>query len=281
MEARIKRRLNTLERATRLAKAHPVNLPRVTTLTGALDTIILELRQYAGDQDHGHAAFRSGSAIRVQRAAELLALMRTVNRIVRALDPHEFPGLKQKFRMPRGDGYERLLGRAAAFVEAAEPIRSEFIDRGLDPDFIEQILARRDEMHAALAIKNKGLSQRVGSTAGLADLARRGMQLLRELDAILTHQYRNDADLFASWKSACHVERDPRFNQDPADSPASSTPPPLNAAKVDNTKVVEPNATTERVQSAPVLALFADHESPSPRHWRLHPVPNRLPHVPR
>jgi hypothetical protein len=281
MEAQIKRRLNTLERTTLLAKAHPVNLPRVTTLTSGLDTIILELRQHAGNQDHGHAAFRSGSAIRAQRAGELLELMRTVNRIVRALDPQEFPGLKEKFRMPRGDGYQRLLGRAAAFIEAAEPIRSEFIERGLDPDFVEQILARRDEMHAALAIKNNGLSQRVGSTAGLADLARRGMKLLRELDAILTHQYRHDADLLASWKSACHVERAPRPNQDPNDSPASLAPPPLNAAKVDDTKVLEPSAKTERVQSAPVLAFFTDHESPSPRHWRLHPVPNRLPHVPR
>jgi hypothetical protein len=47
----------------------------------------------------------------------------------------------------------------------------------------------------------------VGGTAGLADLARRGMRFLRELDAILTHQYRSDASLLAAWKGAVRIQR--------------------------------------------------------------------------
>jgi hypothetical protein len=111
--------------------------------------------------------------------------------------------------MPRGDGYERLRARASAFVDAAEPLRSAFIDRGLDPDFIEQIAARQAEMVAALTIKNNGRALQIGGTAGLAAVARRGMQILRELDAILTHQYRGNPGLLAAWKSAVRVQRDP------------------------------------------------------------------------
>ena len=58
MEARIKRRLNTRERATKLAREHPVNLPRADTLIGMIESIILELRQHAGDL----AALISGAA---------------------------------------------------------------------------------------------------------------------------------------------------------------------------------------------------------------------------
>jgi hypothetical protein len=243
METRIKHRLNAFERAARLATAHPVNLSRAGTLAAEIDDIIRSVRDHAGDQDHGHAAFRSGSAVRAQRAAELLELMRTLNRIVRALDPEEFPGLKEKFRMPRGDGYERLLGRAAAFVDAAEPIKTVFIERGLEPDFIEQILARCDEMHAALATKNTGLAQRVGSTAGLAALTRRGTQLLRELDAILTHQYRHDPSLLAAWKSACHLERDPQRNDEPETLEPTSAEARVGGPVIDSLDSHEPLAT--------------------------------------
>jgi hypothetical protein len=311
MEARISRRITTLERATRFVREHPVPVSHVTTLIDSIDAIVAELYHSAGQQRIGHASFRSGAAIRASHAAELLALMRSVNRIARALDPNEFPGLREQFRMPRGDGYQRLLSHAAAFAQAAQPILAIFLERGLEPDFIQQILARREEIHAGLTIKNNGFSQRLSGTASLAALTRRAMPLLRELDAILTHQYRNDAGLLAAWKGACHVERDPESApndaiperdvealvssavgaeirdgsvphsiEGPID-PTNPTPAQLNPAKLGDLEVVKPIAVTERVQSASVLASYSNHESPPPRHWRLHPVPNRLPHVPR
>ena len=210
MQARIIHRFDAFERAIGLAKDHPVPVPRVTTLVNALEPIVMEIRRYAGEQDFGHATFRGGSSIRAHHAAELRALLRSVNRIALALDPEEFPGLREKLKMPRGDGYERLRARASAFINAAEPLRSAFIERGLDPDFIEQIAARQGEMLAALTIKNNGRSLQIGGTAGLAALVRRGMQILRELDAILTHQYRGNPSLLAAWKSAARVQRDPQ-----------------------------------------------------------------------
>jgi hypothetical protein len=225
MEARINRRFTTLERATRFAKDHPVAVARVAILITALDAIIVQLYAHAGDQDFGRASFKSGSTIRSQKASELRDLLRSVNRIARVLDPTEFPGLKPRFLMPRGDGYERLRARASAFVDAAEPIKDAFIERGLDPDFIEQIIAKQDEMLEATNIKNSGLFTQVGGTAGLAALTRQGMRYLRELDAILTHQFRKDASLLAAWKSTAHVERDPQRNREPND-PGSNQPSP-------------------------------------------------------
>jgi hypothetical protein len=278
MEARISRRTTTLERATRFVREHPVPVPHVTTLIDSIDGIVADLYHSAGQQGIGHASFRSGAAIRASHAAELLALMRSVNRIARALDPNEFPGLREQFRMPRGDGYQRLLSHAAAFAQAAQPILATFLERGLEPDFIQQILAKREEIHAGLTIKNNGFSQRLSGTASLAALTRRAMPLLRELDAILTHQYRLEPALLAAWKGACHVERDPQRTAIPVNSPPVPVP---NPAKVDNPNVVEKNTTTEQVHPAPNLASFQNHESPPFRHWRLHPYPDRLPHLPR
>jgi hypothetical protein len=49
-----------------------------------------------------------------------------------------------------------------------------------------------------------------------------GLEQMRELDAILSYQYRDNPPLLAAWKSACHVEREPESS--------TSTTPPLASA---------------------------------------------------
>jgi hypothetical protein len=229
MEIRFKLRLEAFERAVRVAKDNPItpSLPRVASLTVEIDTIIHDIHRRSGEQDYGHATYRSGSAIRAQRASELRGLLRSINRIALALDPEEFPGLKQKLKMPRGDGYELLRARAAAFVDVVTPIWEVFTERGLDIDLIEQITAKGAELQAAKAIKNNGRSLQVGGTAGLADLARRGMRLLRELDAILTHQYRADFATLAAWKGAVRIHR----NRPTAARDSNANAPSMQAGK--------------------------------------------------
>ena len=164
------------------------------------------------------------------RAAELLELMRSVNRIGRTVSPLEFPGLREQLRMPRGDGYRRLIAAAGSFIQVARAYKAVFLVRGLDPDFIEQIEAKIPELEAASTVINHGKAQRIGSTAGLADLARRGMEGLRELDAILSHQFRRDPALLVSWKGAARVQRDavrtpPEEEPDTAPAAAASGTP--------------------------------------------------------
>jgi hypothetical protein len=56
--------------------------------------------------------------------------------------------------------------------------------------------------------------------------------ILREMDSILGYQYRNDPALLASWKSACHVDRDPSRAEEGEGSGSGSGTAPLAAAAV-------------------------------------------------
>jgi hypothetical protein len=63
----------------------------------------------------------------------------------------------------------------------------------------------------------------MSGTAGLLAKSREGMEILHELDAILSHQYRDNPALLAAWKGACRVERDAEPEQ--AGGATAPTPP--------------------------------------------------------
>ena len=128
---------------------------------------------------------------------------------VTSIDKELFPGVRQKFFMPRLGGFEALIGRAEAFIDAVGPIKAVFTDRGLPATFDADLEAAKDALVAATGDKYAGLAMQVGGTAGQEATARFGLKQMRELDALLSYQYRNDPVLLAAWKSACHVERDP------------------------------------------------------------------------
>ena len=57
--------------------------------------------------------------------------------------------------------------------------------------------------------------------------SRTGVEILRELDAILSYQYRNNPALLAAWKGACRIERDPVTET--VQTPPSATTAPVAA----------------------------------------------------
>jgi hypothetical protein len=206
-----------------------------------MGTIADDLRGHAADQDGGHGEFLGGSAVRLQVANGLLDQMRPINHITRSMDPEQFPGVREKFRMPQSANYEKLIARAQAFLDSIGTVKPVLIARGLPADFDEQLSAKKDELVAATDRKNAGNTMQVGGTASLLTKSKEGMQCLNELDAMLSYQYRNDPELLAGWKAACHVERTPRARKKsgtaaapatPASSPApgSSAPAPVPAA---------------------------------------------------
>lgn len=90
------------------------------------------------------------------------------------------------------------------------PIKAAFVDRGVPADFDETMTDLIEALEDATQRKSSGLSQQSGGTAGLDDAARRGVALVRELDAIMTHLLRNSPSLMAAWKTASRIQRDPQ-----------------------------------------------------------------------
>jgi hypothetical protein len=207
----IKRRLNTFDQVVDFGDEHPLTpaIAAITVLYTQVGTVAIELRGHAGDQDGGIGQFRAGSTSRRAVADELRDLMRPVNQIARALDRDEHPGVREQFLMPRSSSYEALISRAQAFLDAIAPIKTLFTGRGMAADFDTELAAAKEDLVAATDQKNAGRLTHVGGTAGLLAKSRTGVKYLRELDALLSYQYRNDPVLLATWKSACHIERDP------------------------------------------------------------------------
>ena len=226
MKAKSKRKVEACKRSVRHVADHPLATPntRLTALVTQLNTLLTSFRDYTADQSGGELEFHSGTITRRQMADLLRADMRAVNQIARGLPKAEFPGVRELFLMPRSGSYEALIARANAFLDKIGPIKSVFVERGLPADFDEQLADRLGEVDTASGTRDSGRSDRVGGTAGLDAKASQGIVILREMDSILSYQYRNDPALLASWKSACHVDRDPSRAEDEEPAEGSGAP---------------------------------------------------------
>jgi hypothetical protein len=199
----------------------PTPVPRVAVLANQLHTVLLRMRELAATQQAGHSGFRGLADLRRNFADRLLSKMRVLNCIARAMDPVEFPGLADLFRMPRSQSYGAVLTHARVFAARAAEMPEAFLERGLPADFIAQIDALIGEVELAEGGKNSGLQKRIGATAALGVEASRALALRRELDAILTPLLADDAQALAEWKTAQHVQRAAR--RKPATPPEATT----------------------------------------------------------
>ena len=216
MKAKSKRKVEACQRSVRHVADHPLTTPnaRLTALVTLLNTTLTSFRDYTAGQSSGELGFHSGTITRRQMADELRADMRAVNQMAKGLPKAEFPGVRELFLMPRSGSYEALIARANAFLDKIGPIKSVFVDRGLPADFDEQLADKLAAVDTASGTRDSARSQRVGGTAGLDAKADDALAVVREMDPILSFQYRNDPALLASWKSACHVDRDPSRAED-------------------------------------------------------------------
>jgi hypothetical protein len=144
----------------------------------------------------------SKSAVRDELWRRLEAISRTARVIA-----FTSPGLEDKFRLPRGIGDQALLNLARTFAADAEPLKAEFIRRGMAPAFIEDLRAEAAEFEAAFNRKAQGRSAHVAASAEIDELIEQGTRTVRELDALFRNTFADEPATLAAWESASHVER--------------------------------------------------------------------------
>jgi hypothetical protein len=137
------------------------------------------------------------------------------------------PGLEDKFRAPRSISDQALLTTARAFAADALPLKTEFTRRGLPDDFLEDLNSDIEEFEQINNQQIQKRESRVAATAAIDDALERGINIVRELDAIMRNQFANDPASLAAWLSASHTERPPRrAPATPATTPPAPTPTP-------------------------------------------------------
>jgi hypothetical protein len=194
-----------------------------TTLAGELfarlDDVIKELDRHTAAQASGQRASMETSGSKAALRDELRRDLEAISRTARAM-AISMPGLEDKFRAPRSISDQALLALARAFAADALPLEAEFIRRGMNDDFLEDLASDIAEFEKAINRRIQNRAAQVAATAAIDPCIERGVNTVRELDAIMRNKYANNAASLAAWLSASHTQRTPRH------SPTSSPQPP-------------------------------------------------------
>jgi hypothetical protein len=102
---------------------------------------------------------------------------------------------------------EGLVVSARSMAEAATPHAQTFIDSGLSPTFLAELLDAAQALSDSIVERGNLRGRRTGATAGLAAAEKRGRAMLRVLNALVLAQIGDDARLQREWATATAVPR--------------------------------------------------------------------------
>ncbi|MDT5063532.1 MAG: hypothetical protein QOH63_3991 [Acidobacteriota bacterium] len=105
------------------------------------------------------------------------------------------------------------------------PLKADFARRGLPQDFLDDLNADITAFEESIGSREQKNGARVAATVAIDESIERGINAVRELDAIVQNIFRNDAATLARWTSASHTERAPRHQAAVQPPPTSPTPP--------------------------------------------------------
>ena len=202
----------------------PVNA-RATALFALNQTVVTNMTAAGAAQEEGRGIFQGATAERVRLGTELRAVVRKATGIAKVLDPATFPEIRQQVRTPLSSSYAALIASALAIKTAVTPaaVKAAFVDRGMAADFDTELSDLAESLQEATARKGLGRSTRVGGTVGLLAESRRGLAIVRELDAIMEVILANNLPLLAEWNSVSRVQRAPQREPQPVEGGGSGS----------------------------------------------------------
>jgi hypothetical protein len=225
MKDSVARRFDMFIRARQYGETHAEAFPagsRGNEVFAELNSVITELEGHATTQESGARAAKEGTAMKAVARAALREEMEAIARTAQVM-AMTMLGLDDKFRLPRNLGDQAWLAAARAFARDAEPIKEEFIRRGLPADFIADLNADISAFEAAINNRAQKTGARVAAAVAIDGAIERGVNAVRELDAIVKNVFRNNPAALAGWASASHTERQAR-RASPETPPAETAP---------------------------------------------------------
>lgn len=200
-----------------------------------LAAIVTEIDTHAASEVVGTGSARHGTSSRTHARTTLRESLEAIKRTARPMSKN-VAGIDGKFRIPRNTNDQLLLNAARAFANDAAPLKSEFIARELPEDFLTELSTAIGALETAISNQASGAGDHIAASADLDDAFDRGVEIVRELDAIIKNKYDNNPGVLAEWTSASHTERAPRRR--------TQTPPPPSPS-------AESGATPESAANLP------------------------------
>lgn len=207
-----RRRLEMFIRVREFGQTHAAQFP-TTSFAGeqfaTLNDVINALETHTSAQASGKGAVKESSSSMAAARDELMRDLEALSRTARAM-AMTTPGLADKFRVPHSQSNQTVLAVARAQFGDAQPLKAEFIKRGMPSDFLEDLQADIEEVEQSIVRKAQGSESRTAATAGIDEEIDRGMKAVRELDPIMRNTFADDPATLAAWLGASHVERPQR-----------------------------------------------------------------------
>lgn len=202
MNARIRNKLDSADRAHAFNLAHPSDDPGHTSLVARLGERLVRARSLAAQEFTGrstvHASVDAKAELRHQIRQQLLILSGTASLV--GLDEL---GVDARFKLPPVRGsHQAFLAFARTALAQAKERYGQFTAYGLPVSFLEDCTALVRRYEAAVGERQAGGMAHIGANAALVTVTKEVMRIIQLIDRINAVRFRRNAELLAAWKSA-------------------------------------------------------------------------------
>jgi hypothetical protein len=178
-------------------------------LFASVGEIADELAGYAVDEN-SHQIEQVGDVAARETARErLMETMKMFSRTARAMAVTR-PDVERKFRVPYELGQRQLIAAAQAFIVAAEPLMGDFAPYELPADALDRLRNDLADFTASVGRRKSGRTMKSRTTASIDDAIARGIEAVRQLDAIVRNKFATNAPVLTAWEQARTVSRPAR-----------------------------------------------------------------------
>lgn len=192
-----------------VAREIPVAIGTIGKQVEELTAVIDRLSAHAVEQE---SRFRSAKALTEAKERLMRQLQDEFMRPISRVAPSLFrtnAEMQRALEMPRFRDHERVLASAYAMADRVAPHAASFVEKGFAADFVERLRKAADAFKEAIDGRSLDVGRRAASTAGQLEELRRGRELVRLLDAMVSPRLAKEPDLAAEWKSLSRFLRQP------------------------------------------------------------------------
>ena len=183
-----------------------VGLFPTTTIAGEIlseiVTAVSALSGHTTEQLTAAAAVRRSSNIRKEAREALVRQLESMEQTARVVKINDF-------WMPNRPLESSLIKTGHHFAEAAEGFKTEFIQHGLAPDFIEKLKTVLQNLEGAILSRKEGKDLVKRAIDQYETMAGKALDLLARFEVLVSNSLADTPGVIAEWEAARRVEKAP------------------------------------------------------------------------
>lgn len=186
---------------------------KAAQLLGIVQTQIAAIRQIAGQQEASTGSAQGATEGKDSLVAALRDDIVHIAATFRTLKKHD-PKLDVTFVTPERRE-ELTVAAARAFAINAVPLKQDFIDWGMEVDFLEDLNADIAAYDAAAQTQDTRYAGRESDTDDLEVAVQTLVSAIDDLDTLMGNVLRSNVPFLSKWREASHYEKPPRAKRVP------------------------------------------------------------------